>query len=77
MATTNEELMQRHAHHAPSDDKTVDAHEWVRNATGRLAVALNERLPEGREKSIALTHLQEVMMFANAAIAIEAAKADG
>lgn len=34
-----------------------------------LAVILNERLPEGREKALAMTKLEECAMWANKAIA--------
>ena len=37
-----------------------------------LAHVLNELVPDSREKSLAITHLEEVMMWSNAAIARQA-----
>ncbi|MGH3375967.1 MAG: DUF7681 family protein [Actinoallomurus sp.] len=34
-----------------------------------MADALNEVLPEGREKSLAITNLEQAMFWANAAVA--------
>lgn len=45
------------------------AHEHVRSRCRYLAQILNEDLPEGREKSLAIERLEEVMFWANAAIA--------
>ena len=58
----------RFEYHAPDDDKRV-VHEEVRAACLRLATQLNDDLPDGREKSLAITKLEEVMFWANAAIA--------
>lgn len=44
-------------------------HEMVRENLKEEAVWMNEVLPEGREKSLAVTKLEEAMMWANAAIA--------
>lgn len=63
------ELAHRHAYHQPKDDATRAAHELVRELTGNLAATLNEVLPEGREKSLALTHVDYAQWAANAAIA--------
>lgn len=41
----------------------------VRNAALDLANTLNDLVPKGREKSLAITHLEEVVMWANKAIA--------
>ncbi len=58
----------RFVYHAPDAIK-VEKHEFIRRDIGTLAARLNETLPEGREKSLAITHLEEVMFWANAAIA--------
>lgn len=63
------DLENRFAFHAATDDEKRDAHTSVRQNCLRLAEYLNARLPEGREKSLAVTHLEEVMMWANAALA--------
>jgi hypothetical protein len=39
------------------------------HASRQLADALNESLPEGREKAVVMTKLEEVMFWANAAVA--------
>lgn len=45
------------------------AHESVREIARTAANQLNDLLPEGREKSLVMTHLEEAMFWANAAIA--------
>ncbi|GAA4933985.1 hypothetical protein HD597_010073 [Nonomuraea thailandensis] len=45
------------------------AHEHVRSRCRYLAQILDDDLPDGREKSLAMTKLEEVMFWANAAIA--------
>lgn len=53
----------------PATDETGEQHDVVRSDCRALAHHLNKFLPEGREKSLAITHLEEVMMWSNAAIA--------
>lgn len=55
--------------HAAPDDEKRNAHSSVREQCRVLATALNDGIPEGREKSLAITHLEEVMFWANAALA--------
>ena len=62
------DIVNRFSYHAPDADK-VKAHEFVRGLCRTLAAELDEELPAGREKSLALTKLEEAMMWANAAIA--------
>lgn len=70
-ATPTNKVVERFGYHPPNNDHIRDGHEAVREECGVLAAFLNENLPEGREKSTALTKLQEVMFWANAAIALE------
>ncbi len=64
-----EDIAHRFAFHAATTEEKRDAHTSVRQACRRLADELNERLPEGREKALVVTKLEEVMFWANAAIA--------
>lgn len=53
----------------PPTDETRPKHETVNALTLELAHRLDELLPEGREKALALTSLQETRAWANTAIA--------
>lgn len=64
-----QDLENRFKFHSPKDENTKAAHEDVRHHCLTLATHINTLVPEGREKSLALTHLEEVMMWANAGIA--------
>lgn len=59
----------RFAFHAATTQEKRDEHTSVRQQCRQLADFLNGVLPEGREKALAITHLEEVMMWSNAAIA--------
>lgn len=65
------ELAHRFAFHAAPDQEKRDEHASVRQQVYRVAESLNERLPDGREKAVAMTKLEEAMFWANAAIARE------
>lgn len=56
-------------YHKPLPDQGL-RYEAIRAAARDFARLLEKSCPESREKSIALTKLQETVMFANAAIAI-------
>ena len=55
-------------YHAPKDDQPK-RYEILRSDAKRLATVILEMCPESRERSIALTHLETSIMFANASIA--------
>ena len=63
------DLENRFMHHPPKDEHIGLVHGAVRAMCLNLAVELNRIVPEGREKSLAIIHLEEVMMWANAGIA--------
>jgi hypothetical protein len=63
------DIVHRFAFHAATTKEKADAHGSIRARIGDVAHALNDELPEGREKSLAITKLEEAMFWANAAIA--------
>ncbi|MCM3488794.1 hypothetical protein M3689_05670 [Alkalihalophilus marmarensis] len=65
----NEQIEKKFKYHAPKNQSTILSHETVRNECRHLANTLDEMLPNSREKSLAITKLEEVMMWANASIA--------
>lgn len=56
-------------YHAPKADQP-SRYEALRSEAKTLAWLIDCNCPESREKSLAITKLQECVMFANAAIAI-------
>jgi hypothetical protein len=63
-----EDIANRFTYHSPTADQ-IPKYEEIRAAGRELANLLNDLCPEGREKSLAITHLEETVMWANAAIA--------
>lgn len=63
------DLENRFDYHQPRDDETKRRHEQVRAVCLGAALDIDGLLPEGREKSLAVTKLEEAMMWANAGIA--------
>lgn len=55
-------------HHPPQDDQ-VDRYKLLRATLKAVSKKLDELCPESRELSLAQTKLEEVVMWANAAIA--------
>lgn len=73
----SKDIENRFAFHAASDEEKRNAHTSVRNVCREVADFLNEKLPEGREKSTAITKLEEVMFWANASLARPNPKSEG
>lgn len=63
-----EELAIRFTYHAPKKGQP-EKYEDIRKKAHVLAVMLQAYCPESREKSLAMTKLEECVMWANAAIA--------
>lgn len=66
--SANQDLVNRFTYHQPNAQK-VTCHQEVRDRLLEVALRLDDMLPAGREKSLAFTHLEESMFWANAAIA--------
>lgn len=62
------DLDNRFAYHKP-DLAKGNTHSLIRDLCSDLAEKLNVLVPEGREKSLAITKLEEVMFWSNASIA--------
>ena len=63
-----EDLDHRFNYHAP-DDTARGQHQMVRDTMKGAALDMTTLLPNGREKSLCMTKLEEAMFWANAAIA--------
>ena len=66
-----EDIEHRFAYHKPADDSVAIRHENVRFVCREAAKAILSMVPAGREQSLAITKLEEAMMWANAASARE------
>jgi hypothetical protein len=64
----DEDLANRFTYHPPKDGQ-ADRYERIRAFAHSTARAINETAPDSREKSLAITHLEDAVMWANAAIA--------
>jgi hypothetical protein len=56
-------------YHPPFGDQ-ANRYTILRDEARRLAENINRYCPDSREKSLAITHLQQAIMWANASIAI-------
>lgn len=59
-------------YHAPNDSQ-IKRYAELRDCARNMALLIDDHCPGSREKAIALTKLQETVMFANASIAINEA----
>jgi len=66
---TEEDIDNRFDFHAAISVEKRMAHEAIREQCRVLAHKINEQVPEGREKSLAITKLEEVMFWSNAGTA--------
>lgn len=66
---TPEDLDNRFDFHSATSTEKQMEHEAIREQCRVLAHRINEQVPDGREKSLAMTHLEQTMFWANAATA--------
>lgn len=65
----HDDISHRFAFHAATTAEKRGAHTSARAACEAAAHRINELLPDGREKSTAITKLEEAMFWANAGLA--------
>lgn len=63
------DLENRFSFHPANTEERRNDHEAIRTAALEFARFIADRVPPGREQSLAITHLEEVMFWANAGIA--------
>ena len=63
-----DELQRRFEHHPPRGDQ-ADRYESLRRTARQFALQIDGGCPDSREKSLALTSLEQAVMWANASIA--------
>jgi hypothetical protein len=68
MSPSPGDIDKRFDYHEPTEEKAL-LHDLVRASYKRLATNLSDGLPESRERSLALTALEESLFWANASIA--------
>ena len=71
---TFEELEKRFTYHPPKDVKRgpqnqLERYKMIRDEGFSFACLIEDLCPESREKSLAITKLEEVVMWSNASIA--------
>jgi hypothetical protein len=62
------DLDNRFTYHPPKPGQP-ETYEYLRKCARNLAGIIDDKCPDSREKSLAITHLEDAVMWANAAIA--------
>ena len=68
MPVQPEDLVNRFTYHPPKNDQ-AQRYELIRSAGWTFAELVDRLAPDSREKSLAITQLEQAVMWANAAIA--------
>ena len=68
LSASGEELRHRFTYHKPKEGQP-EMYTKLRDEALMLALRIDKMCPESREKSLAITKLEECIMWANAAIA--------
>ncbi len=64
----NEKIENAFTYHQPKEGQP-EKHKALRSKAKELAYLIDELCPDGREKSLAMTKLEEASMWANASVA--------
>jgi hypothetical protein len=64
-----QDLQNRFTYHAPPDEQTKDKYAKLRKKGFNLAMMIADFCPDSRERSLAVTKVEEAIMWANASIA--------
>lgn len=65
---TDEQIKNNFSYHGPKDGQP-EKYTHLRETAKEFAYLLNDLCPDSREKSLAMTKLEECVMWANASIA--------
>lgn len=63
-----DDITNRFTYHAP-DEARAEKHHKIRGSLQNIALYIDSQVPNSREKSLAITKLEEAMFWANAALA--------
>jgi hypothetical protein len=66
---TEDQIKDIFTYHKPKNDQQ-ERYQELREMAKTFALYINHNCPESREKSLAITNLQQAVMWANASIAI-------
>lgn len=61
-------ILNNFTYHSPKDNQP-ERYKMLREVARDLAIAICENVPESRERSVALTNLEQAIFWANAGIA--------
>lgn len=64
-----EDLDERFDHHPSTSEIVSDAHQTIRETFKHATEVIDDLIIDSREKSVALTKLEEAMFWSNAAVA--------
>lgn len=70
MKGSREEIIERFGAYRKPTETTIPKYQAIQEKTLELALLIDDLCPDSKEKSSALTMLQQVKMSANASIAI-------
>lgn len=73
---TTSQIENTFTYHRPFGDQ-ANRYEEIRNSAKALAHVIQDSCPESREKALALTNMQQAVMWANASIAINEKPLEG